>query len=141
MSALCPEGRSQAPAATRAPPTLAAAPPPPPLPPSAPSPGELPRAEFQKWRKVPYQCHDSTASYGSDRSALLRDIAKGWAGTLYRANGKPFEGIANDEFVRKATERSTKPISMAIRNSGDHVEVRGSIAQRSRASSLRTCRK
>lgn len=41
------------------------------------------------------------AKYGSDRAALLRDIAKAWSGTLYRANGTTFAGIGNDEFVRE----------------------------------------
>ncbi len=41
------------------------------------------------------------AKYGSDRAALLRDIAKAWSGTLYRANGTTFTGIGNDEFVRE----------------------------------------
>jgi cell wall-associated NlpC family hydrolase len=39
--------------------------------------------------------------YGSDRASLLRDIAKAWSGTLYRANGTTFAGIGNDEFVRE----------------------------------------
>lgn len=41
------------------------------------------------------------AKYGSDRAALLRDVAKAWSGTLYRANGTTFAGIGNDEFVRE----------------------------------------
>lgn len=41
------------------------------------------------------------AAYGSDRAALLRDIAQAWSGTLYRANGTTFKGIGNDEFVRE----------------------------------------
>jgi cell wall-associated NlpC family hydrolase len=41
------------------------------------------------------------AKYGSDRASLLRDIAKAWSGTLYRANGTTFAGIGNDEFVRE----------------------------------------
>jgi cell wall-associated NlpC family hydrolase len=40
-------------------------------------------------------------AYGSNRGALLRDIAKAWSGTLYRAGGATFDGIDNDEFVRE----------------------------------------
>ena len=40
-------------------------------------------------------------AYGSNRGALLRDIAKAWSGTLYRAGGTTFDGIDNDEFVRE----------------------------------------
>jgi cell wall-associated NlpC family hydrolase len=40
-------------------------------------------------------------TYGSNRGALLRDIAKAWSGTLYRAGGTTFDGIDNDEFVRE----------------------------------------
>lgn len=39
--------------------------------------------------------------YGSNRAALLRDIAEAWSGTLYRAGGTTFQGIGNDEFVRE----------------------------------------
>lgn len=40
-------------------------------------------------------------TYGSNRGALLRDVAKAWSGTLYRAGGTTFDGIDNDEFVRE----------------------------------------
>jgi cell wall-associated NlpC family hydrolase len=40
-------------------------------------------------------------AYGSNRGALLRDVAKAWSGTLYRAGGTTFDGIDNDEFVRE----------------------------------------
>ena len=43
----------------------------------------------------------NAAEYGSNREALLRDIAKAWKGTLYLENGKTFNGIGNDEFVRE----------------------------------------
>lgn len=43
----------------------------------------------------------NAADYGSNRAALLRDIAKAWKGTLYQENGKTFDGIGNDEFVRE----------------------------------------
>jgi cell wall-associated NlpC family hydrolase len=41
------------------------------------------------------------ATYGADRASLLRDIAKAWSGTLYRAGGTTFSGIGNEEFVRE----------------------------------------
>ena len=41
------------------------------------------------------------AKYGDDRASLLRDIAKAWSGTLYRAGGTTFSGIGNEEFVRE----------------------------------------
>ena len=41
------------------------------------------------------------ARYGSNRAALLRDIAVAWRGTLYRDGGTTFDGIGNDEFVRE----------------------------------------
>lgn len=41
------------------------------------------------------------AKYGTNRAQLLRDIAEGWKGVLYRTGGKTFEGIGNDEFVRE----------------------------------------
>jgi len=41
------------------------------------------------------------AKYGTDRASLLRDIAKAWSGTLYRAGGTTFSGIGNEEFVRE----------------------------------------
>jgi cell wall-associated NlpC family hydrolase len=43
----------------------------------------------------------NAASYGSNRGALLRDIAKAWSGTLYLQGGTTFDGIGNDEFVRE----------------------------------------
>lgn len=42
--------------------------------------------------------------YGSNRAALLRDIAAAWSGTLYKQGGTSFEGIGNDEFVREVYE-------------------------------------
>ena len=39
--------------------------------------------------------------YRDNRAELLREIAKAWSGTLYRAGGKTFDGIGNDEFVRE----------------------------------------
>jgi len=44
------------------------------------------------------------ADYGSNRAALLRDVAKAWVGTLYKQGGTTFEGIGNDEFVRSIYE-------------------------------------
>jgi cell wall-associated NlpC family hydrolase len=44
------------------------------------------------------------ARYGSNRAALLRDIATAWAGTLYAQGGTSFEGIGNVEFVREVYE-------------------------------------
>jgi len=44
------------------------------------------------------------SKYGSDRAALLRDIAKAWSGTLYKQGGTTFDGIGNDEFVRNIYE-------------------------------------
>ena len=41
------------------------------------------------------------AKYGDDRASLLRDIAKAWSGTLYRAGGTTFSGIGNEEFVKE----------------------------------------
>jgi cell wall-associated NlpC family hydrolase len=43
----------------------------------------------------------NAASYGSNRGALLREIAKAWSGTLYLQGGTTFDGIGNDEFVRE----------------------------------------
>jgi cell wall-associated NlpC family hydrolase len=42
--------------------------------------------------------------YGSNRAALLRDIANAWSGTLYKQGGTTFDGIGNDEFVREVYE-------------------------------------
>ncbi len=44
------------------------------------------------------------AAYGTNRAALLREVARAWVGTLYRQGGTTFEGIGNDEFVRSIYE-------------------------------------
>ena len=44
------------------------------------------------------------AKYGSNTSALLREIAKSWSGTLYKDNGTTFDGIGNFEYVRAIYE-------------------------------------
>ena len=44
------------------------------------------------------------ASYGDNRAALMRDVAKAWVGTLYKQGGTTFDGIGNDEFVRSIYE-------------------------------------
>lgn len=44
------------------------------------------------------------ASYGENRAALMRDVAKAWVGTLYKQGGTTFDGIGNDEFVRSIYE-------------------------------------
>jgi lipoprotein Spr/probable lipoprotein NlpC len=44
------------------------------------------------------------ASYGDNRKALIRDVAKAWVGTLYKQGGTTFDGIGNDEFVRSIYE-------------------------------------
>ncbi len=41
------------------------------------------------------------STYGSNRGALLHDVAEAWSGTLYKENGTTFDGIGNDEFVRE----------------------------------------
>ncbi|MGE3959638.1 MAG: NlpC/P60 family protein [Vicinamibacterales bacterium] len=46
----------------------------------------------------------SAADYGTNRNALLRDVAQAWVGTLYRQGGTTFDGIGNDEFVRSIYE-------------------------------------
>ncbi len=43
----------------------------------------------------------SAKTSADDREALLRDIAKAWAGTPYRNAGTTFSGIGNAEFVRE----------------------------------------
>jgi probable lipoprotein NlpC len=44
------------------------------------------------------------AKYGSNKAALLREIAKAWSGTLYLDNGTTFDGIGNFEYVRAIYE-------------------------------------
>jgi cell wall-associated NlpC family hydrolase len=44
------------------------------------------------------------SKYGSNRGALLRDIAVAWTGTLYLDNGTTFDGIGNYEYVRSVYE-------------------------------------
>lgn len=46
----------------------------------------------------------NAADYGANRTALLRDVAKAWVGTLYKQGGTTFDGIGNDEFVRSIYE-------------------------------------
>lgn len=46
----------------------------------------------------------NAATYGANRNALLRDVAKAWVGTLYKQGGTTFAGIGNDEFVRSIYE-------------------------------------
>lgn len=44
------------------------------------------------------------SKFGSNRAALLHEIAKAWSGTLYLQGGTTFDGIGNDEFVRNIYE-------------------------------------
>jgi probable lipoprotein NlpC len=44
------------------------------------------------------------SKFGSNRAALLHEIAKAWSGTLYLQGGTTFDGIGNDEFVRNVYE-------------------------------------
>jgi cell wall-associated NlpC family hydrolase len=44
------------------------------------------------------------AKYGSNKGALLHEIAKAWSGTLYLDNGTTFDGIGNFEYVRAIYE-------------------------------------
>ena len=39
------------------------------------------------------------AEFASNRTGLMREVAKAWAGTLYLQGGTTFDGIGNDEFV------------------------------------------
>jgi cell wall-associated NlpC family hydrolase len=44
------------------------------------------------------------SKFGSNRAALLHEIARAWSGTLYLQGGTTFDGIGNDEFVRNVYE-------------------------------------
>jgi cell wall-associated NlpC family hydrolase len=67
-------------------------------------------AMYETARHIPRDSSEAAApaldaaKYGSNRGALLRDVAKAWTGTLYRDNGTTFDGIGNFEYVRAVYE-------------------------------------
>jgi cell wall-associated NlpC family hydrolase len=96
------------------------------------------KQRFRTGRRLPAEAAEPPAfdasSYGSNRGALLRDIARAWAGTLYKQGGTTFDGIGNDEFVRevygavfedelegtpKAWEKLGRPVKQADLEPGD----------------------
>jgi cell wall-associated NlpC family hydrolase len=67
------------------------------------------KAAFKTARRLPTDPNlkppaFDVGKYGTNRAALLREIAEAWSGTLYRQNGTTFDGIGNHEFVREVYE-------------------------------------